>query len=199
MSTERAMTELGRRTDSVRDVSGLPRRKVLVLAYRFPPQGGGGVQRTLKFVKYLPQQGWLPIVQTVSNPYWPLQDATLLAEIPSFVKVHGTRTFEFERLGRTTEGLLTPRGDALPREPEKAVGSQPRRKRLRGMLKAAAALVQTHVLVPDPQITWVPGAFLKGLSLIRKERPAVMYSSSPPNSPIATPVGRTSGMGSTAR
>ena len=50
------------------------------------------------------------------------------------------------------------------------------------MLKAAAALVQTHVLVPDPQITWVPGAFLKGLSLIRKERPAVMYSSSPPNS-----------------
>ena len=37
-------------------------------------------------------------------------------------------------------------------------------------------------LVPDPQITWVPGAFLKGLSLIRKERPAVIYSSSPPNS-----------------
>ena len=42
--------------------------------------------------------------------------------------------------------------------------------------------MQTHVLVPDPQVTWVPGAFLKGLSLIRKERPAVMYSSSPPNS-----------------
>ena len=50
------------------------------------------------------------------------------------------------------------------------------------MLKRAAGLVQTHVLVPDPQITWVPGAFLKGLSLIRKERPAVIYSSSPPNS-----------------
>jgi glycosyltransferase involved in cell wall biosynthesis len=50
------------------------------------------------------------------------------------------------------------------------------------MLKGAAGLVQTHALVPDPQITWVPGAFLKGLSLIRKERPAVIYSSSPPNS-----------------
>lgn len=182
MSTERAITELEWRTNSGRDVSGRPRRKVLVLAYRFPPQGGGGVQRTLKFVKYLPQQGWLPIVQTVSNPYWPLQDPTLLSEIPPFVKVHGTRTFEFERLGRATEGLLAPRGVAPRREPATGAGSGPRRSGLRRMLKGAAELVQTHVLVPDPQITWVPGAFLKGLSLIRKERPAVIYSSSPPNS-----------------
>ena len=79
MSTERAITKPQWRSDSARDVSGRPRRKVLVLAYRFPPQGGGGVQRTLKFVKYLPQQGWLPIVQTVGNPYWPLQDPTLLS------------------------------------------------------------------------------------------------------------------------
>jgi glycosyltransferase involved in cell wall biosynthesis len=169
--------------NSGEDVSGRPRRKVLVLAYRFPPQGGGGVQRTLKFVKYLPQQGWLPIVQTVSNPYWPLQDATLLSEIPSSVKVHGTRTFEFERLGRATEGLLAPRGAASVREPATSARSGPRRSGgLRRMLKGAAELVQTHVLVPDPQISWVPGAFLKGLSLIRKERAAVIYSSSPPNS-----------------
>jgi glycosyltransferase involved in cell wall biosynthesis len=182
MTTERAIAGLGCRTKSGRDVSGRPGRKVLVLAYRFPPQGGGGVQRTLKFVKYLPQQGWLPIVQTVSNPYWPLEDPTLLSEIPPFVKVHGTRTFEFERLGRATEGLLAPRGDAPLREPATGAASGPRGSALRRMLKGAAELVQTHVLVPDPQITWVPGAFLKGLSLIRKERPAVIYSSSPPNS-----------------
>ena len=140
------------------------------------------MQRTLKFVKYLPQQGWLPIVQTVSNPYWPLQDPTLLSEIPPSVKVHGTRTFEFERLGRATEGLIAPRGDAPLREPATGSGAGSRRSGLRRMLKGAAGLVQTHALVPDPQITWVPGAFLKGLSLIRKERPAVIYSSSPPNS-----------------
>src|SRR5678815_2823742 len=62
MTTERAIAEKGWRPNGARDTSGRPRRKVLVLAYRFPPQGGGGVQRTLKFVKYLPQQGWLPIV-----------------------------------------------------------------------------------------------------------------------------------------
>jgi glycosyltransferase involved in cell wall biosynthesis len=178
MTTERATAELGWRPNGARDTSGRPRRKVLVLAYRFPPQGGGGVQRSLKFVKYLPEQGWLPIVQTVSNPYWPLQDATLLSEIPPFVKVHGTRTFEFERLGRATEGLIAPRENASAT----GAGSGPRRSGVRQMLKGAAGLVQRHALVPDPQITWVPGAFLKGLSLIRKERPAVIYSSSPPNS-----------------
>ena len=178
MSTERAIAEQGWRPNGARDTSGRPRRKVLVLAYRFPPQGGGGVQRTLKFVKYLPQQGWLPIVQTVSNPYWPLQDPTLLSEVPPSVKVHGTRTFEFERLGRA------PRAFSPARKPPSVAGagSGPRRSGLRRMLKGAAELVQTHALVPDPQITWVPGAFLKGLSLIRKERPAVIYSSSPPNS-----------------
>jgi glycosyltransferase involved in cell wall biosynthesis len=182
MSTERGIAEQGWRPNSAGYTSVRPRRKVLVLAYRFPPQGGGGVQRTLKFVKYLPQQGWLPIVQTVSNPYWPLQDPTLLSEIPPFVKVHGTRTFEFERLGRATEGLIAPRGDTPPREAATGSGSGLRRSGLRRMLKGAAGLVQTHALVPDPQIPWVPSAFLKGLSLIRKERPAVIYSSSPPNS-----------------
>ena len=59
-----------------------PTRPMLVLAYRFPPQGGGGVQRTLKFVKYLPQHGWLPIVHTVSNPFWPLRDESLLRLSP---------------------------------------------------------------------------------------------------------------------
>ena len=183
MGTERAAAGTEQRGDRSGDSAGRSPRKVLVLAYRFPPQGGGGVQRTLKFVKYLPGQNWLPIVQTVKNPYWPLQDETLLAEIPPFVKVHGTRTFEFERLGRATEGLLTPREAGSVREPAPGSASPERKRRgLRGMLKNAADLVQRHVLVPDPQITWVPGAFIKGLSIIRKEKVSVIYSSSPPNS-----------------
>ena len=147
MSTEQSIAEPGWRSNSAPDTSGRPQRKVLVLAYRFPPQGGGGVQRTLKFVKYLPQQGWLPIVQTVSNPYWPLQDPTLLSEIPSFVKVHGTRTFEFERLGRATDDLLAHHEDAPVRGLVTSPGPRPRRSGLRQMLKGAAGLVQKHVLV----------------------------------------------------
>lgn len=42
-----------------------PGRKVLFIAYYFPPVAGGGVQRLAKFVKYLPAAGWLPVVLTV--------------------------------------------------------------------------------------------------------------------------------------
>ena len=183
MGTERPSEELARNARNTGDLLGSAPRKVLVLAYRFPPQGGGGVQRTLKFVKYLPSQNWLPIVQTVKNPYWPLQDQTLLGEVPPSVKVHRTRTFEFERLRRATEALLPSREAPPDREPVAESASRGRRPGgVRGILKRTADLVQRHLLVPDPQITWVPGAFIKGLSIIRRERVAVLYSSSPPNS-----------------
>jgi hypothetical protein len=152
-----------------------------VIAYRFPPQGGGGVQRVAKFVKYLPRHGWAPVVHTVSNPFWPLEDRTLLAEIPPSVRVHRTRTFEFERLARRTDGLLSPRPAATdPAPPARATPAAWRP--VRGALKALADLLLRHALVPDPQIAWVPGAFLASLRLIRRERPALLFTSSPPNS-----------------
>ena len=87
----------------------MPPSKVLMIAYRFPPQGGGGVQRTLKFVKYLSQFGWQPIVHTVKNPYWPVRDASLLSEVPPAVNVYRTPTVEFERLERATVGVVSGR------------------------------------------------------------------------------------------
>ncbi len=56
---------------------------LLVIAYFFPPLGGAGVQRTLKFVKYLPQSGWQSIILTASQiPAGP-RDNELLSEIPT--------------------------------------------------------------------------------------------------------------------
>src|SRR5262245_64781666 len=95
-------------------------KKVLVLAYRFPPQGGGGVQRTLKFVKYLPASGWQPVVHTVSNPYWALRDPTLLDEVPPSTAIYRTPTFEFERLGHAVGTLVS--HEAPQDTPRKASG-----------------------------------------------------------------------------
>ncbi len=64
-------------------------RKVLVVAYYFPPQGGAGVQRTLKFVKYLPEFGWQPVVLTTKHA-GKLQDPSLVSEIPENVKIYRT-------------------------------------------------------------------------------------------------------------
>jgi len=70
-------------------------KKVLVIAYHYPPLGGGGVFRTLKFTKYLPRFGFKPYVLTVKNAMYPTRDPTLLEDIPPEVRT--IRTFSLER------------------------------------------------------------------------------------------------------
>ena len=57
-------------------------KKVLIITYYWPPAGGPGVQRWLKFVKYLGEFGIEPIVYVPENPDYPIIDETLLQEIP---------------------------------------------------------------------------------------------------------------------
>ena len=56
-------------------------KKVLIITYYFPPAGGPGVQRWLKFVKYLPDFGIQPVVYVPENPTYPILDAALVDEI----------------------------------------------------------------------------------------------------------------------
>ena len=158
--------------------------KALIIAYRFPPQGGGGVQRTLKFVKYLSRFGWWPVVHTSKNPYWSLWDESLRLEVPAGVRVYQTQTFEVERLEKRLRSLLVGTGTghparhvaAPPLPPTAASARQP------GLLAAVSRTLHQHVLMPDPQIAWVPWAFAKSLYIAQREAPAVIYSTSPPNS-----------------
>lgn len=69
-------------------------KKVLILTYYWPPSGGAGVQRWLKFVKYLPQLGYEPIVYTHSNGEVPSIDESLEKEIPEGIKVLKTEIWE---------------------------------------------------------------------------------------------------------
>ncbi|MDT0557392.1 glycosyltransferase family 4 protein [Ichthyenterobacterium sp. W332] len=62
-------------------------KKVLIITYYWPPAGGPGVQRWLKFVKYLPQFGIEPMVYVPANPSYPIIDETLLSEIPDGISV----------------------------------------------------------------------------------------------------------------
>src|SRR5512140_2226213 len=82
-------------------MSDIPHRKVLVIAYYFPPMGLSGVQRTLKFVKYLPAYGWQPTVLTVTPTGYFAQDYSLLEEIhlPE-VKVERVGSLDPNRLFR---------------------------------------------------------------------------------------------------
>ncbi|WP_315077728.1 glycosyltransferase [uncultured Clostridium sp.] len=62
-------------------------KKVLIIAYYFPPLGWSGVQRTLKFVKYLREFGWEPIVVTVGKSKFSVLDESLMKEIPKDIKL----------------------------------------------------------------------------------------------------------------
>ena len=71
-------------------------KKILIITYYFPPSGGAGVQRWLKFVKYLPQFGYEPVVLTVNEKEasYPQIDESLLNDIPDNVRVERTHTRE---------------------------------------------------------------------------------------------------------
>src|SRR5580765_6231252 len=65
----------------------MKRRRALVLAYLFPPLGGAGVQRTLKFVRYLEPFGWEATVVSTKSRHYPARDPSLLEEIPASAQV----------------------------------------------------------------------------------------------------------------
>jgi hypothetical protein len=65
----------------------MTKTKVLIITYYWPPAGGPGVQRWLKFVKYLPEFGIEPIVYVPSNPSYPIIDETLLQEVSKDITI----------------------------------------------------------------------------------------------------------------
>lgn len=69
-------------------------KKVLIITYYWPPAGGAGVQRWLKFAKYLPEYGWEPIIYTPENPESPALDHSLLKDIPHSTSVLKTPIWE---------------------------------------------------------------------------------------------------------
>ena len=89
-----------------------PPLRLLVLTYYWPPSGGAGVQRCLKWVKYLPELGVEPTVITVDpdQASYPVRDESLLREVPPGVRVIRTATLEpFESYQKLT-GRAVPHG-----------------------------------------------------------------------------------------
>ncbi|OWK74219.1 glycosyl transferase family 1 [Flavobacteriaceae bacterium JJC] len=69
-------------------------KKILIITYYWPPAGGPGVQRWLKFVKYLPDFGWKPTVFIPENPSYPIIDETLAQEVSKDLDVIKTKIWE---------------------------------------------------------------------------------------------------------
>jgi glycosyltransferase involved in cell wall biosynthesis len=130
----------------------MERRRVLVLAYLFPPLGGAGVQRTLKFVRYLEPLGWDVTVVSTKSRHYPARDPSLLEEIPASAQVMRTRAL--------------PLANWLSLVPYRL-----------GLKRVSA-----YLNWPDGGIGWLPFALLTALRTARRDRPDVIYSTSTPQS-----------------
>jgi glycosyltransferase involved in cell wall biosynthesis len=125
-------------------------RNVLVIAYYFPPLGGAGVQRVLKFVKYLPENGYKPIVVTTRASDYAAKDPSLRAEVPAdtpILRAADPRVLRWGAMGLDYLGLAR--------------------------LRALAAW-------PDGAAAWIPGATVCALRAVRRHRPEVIFSSAAP-------------------
>jgi glycosyltransferase involved in cell wall biosynthesis len=145
-------------TSPNRGVDSAPSReapeRVLMFSYIFPPLAGGGVQRTLKYVKYLPQHGFNSVVITSRPRRIPVpRDPRMLQEIPPGTVVVRARTIPIHRVQYKFDGAL-------------------RRLGLPTRLARAS-------MWPDEWVGWVPAAVWHGIRAVKKYQPPVLFSTSP--------------------
>ena len=119
-------------------------RRVLVITYYWPPSGGSGVQRWVKFAKYLPAEGWQPVVYTPENPERQSEDKSLYADIPAEVEVVRRPITEIYGIYRSLTGRKASAAEV------NVVNSQ--RKSFKQRL---VMWIRGNAFIPDPRISWV--------------------------------------------
>ncbi len=141
-------------------------KKVLILAYYFPPMGMGGTQRIAKFVKYLPDFGWEPFVLTVKDVAYYAKDESLLNDV-STAKIYRSGSLDPQRLLH----IFSP---SKFYNVSKQTSSK---QKFRFIDK-----IFSWLLIPDSKILWLPFAFLKARKIVTTERIDCLLTTSPPHS-----------------
>ncbi len=145
-------------------------KKVLIITYYWPPAGGPGVQRVLKFAKYLPEFGWEPIILTVENGDYHATDESLLKDVPQNLKVHKIKAFSVLDLYKKILGR------------KKAISSFELTKSEGGLKFKIIKWIRANLFIPDARGGWKRAAVKRGLRIIREEKPEIIFTSSPPHS-----------------
>lgn len=151
-------------------------KNILIITYYWPPSGGSGVQRWLKFVKYLPQYGYKPFVYTVENGEYPVIDNTLEKDVPkeavvikktiwepySFYKKF-TGQKKNEKLGHGFVGVKKQSG-------------------IKKTLHNVALWVRGNFFIPDARVFWIKPSVSFLLNYIRENNIEYVVSTGTPHS-----------------
>jgi glycosyltransferase involved in cell wall biosynthesis len=146
-------------------------KQVLIIVYYWPPSGGAGVQRWLKFTRYLPEFGIKPTVITTRDGDYPAIDHSLEAEIPADVQVIRTFTPSFSGWYKRLVG----KGNAVP------YGTmQPGRDA--SLLKRVSFWLRRNCVIPDMRRIWNPWAYRAAAAQLRSSHYDAIITTGPPHS-----------------
>jgi len=148
-------------------------KRVLIITYYWPPSGGSGVQRWLKFAKYLPQHGWQPVIYTPSNPEMPSEDLSLLADVPPEAEIITRKILEPYSIYKKVMGMKQEEqiNTGFLSENEKP-----------GKLEEVMRWVRGNFFIPDARKFWIKPS-IKHLTKYLAENPVdAIISTGPPHS-----------------
>ena len=138
--------------------------KVVIITYYWPPAGGSGVQRWLKFVKYLQNFDIEPIVYTVENANYPKEDNTLLNEVPSTIKILKQPIWE------PTNLFFWKKKQAQKSDVSNATNN------------SFFSFIRGNFFIPDPKIFWVNSSVKFLHQYLKENKVDVVVSTGPPHS-----------------
>ncbi len=146
-------------------------KRLLIVTYYWPPTGGSGVQRWVKFSKYLPQYGWQPVIYTPENPERLAVDESLLSDIPEcaeIIKTHITEPYGIYRRLSASSG--------------KPSEVNPLNARKKSPLKRLSLWLRGNLFIPDPRILWVRPSVRHLVKYLREHPVDAVVTTGPPHS-----------------
>lgn len=150
----------------------LEQKKLLIITYYFPPAGGPGVQRWLKFVKYLPEFGVQPIVYVPENPTYPIVDQGLVSQISDKVIVLKNKIWEPYQLASVFSKNKTKKISS---------GIFPHKKK-QTFLDKTFLWIRGNLFIPDARVFWVKPSVAYLEKYIKENNIDTIVTSGPPHS-----------------
>jgi glycosyltransferase involved in cell wall biosynthesis len=149
-------------------------KRLLLASYYFPPSGGPGVQRTLKFAKYLREFGWEPTVLTVDPRYaaYPSLDDSLMKDVPAGLDV--TRTRSWDPYG--AYALVTGRKKSDTVSVSFSGEARP------NVTQRFGRWLRGNIFLPDARVGWVPFALRRARRLLAESHYDALMTTGPPHS-----------------
>ncbi|MCH8535596.1 MAG: glycosyl transferase family 1 [Flavobacteriaceae bacterium] len=147
-------------------------KKVLIVTYYWPPAGGPGVQRWLKFVKYLPEFNIQPQVFIPENPSYPIVDDSLSREVLKRVKIHKKKIIEPYALANLMAKKST----------EKFSSGIITESKKQTKLQQLMLYVRGNYFIPDARKFWVGPSINEIKKILQKEQINTLITTGPPHS-----------------